>query len=278
MIHQVKAKIKKNKQLTPSTYLLEIGVPKIAGSVRAGQFLHVRINESLDPLLRRPFSIFNLEKKGSSALVTVLYKVVGRGTKILSQMRTGEFLDVLGALGNGFDTGPVKSSGRQVIFVAGGIGIAPLYYLARIIKQQNRSKSKMILFAGMDTKKELVGLEHFKKQKIDVKVSTDDGTSGFKGYVSGLIEKYLSTSSTLHPTPYIFACGPLPMLRAVSEVAGRYDIDGQVSVDEMMGCGVGACLGCVIKTYDKEQPANKVYKRICKDGPVFGINEIAWED
>ncbi len=277
-MHQVKAKIRKNEQLTPSTYLLEIDVPKIASSVRAGQFLHIRINESLDPLLRRPFSIFDLRKKGSAAYVTILYKLAGRGTKILSEMRCGTELDVLGALGKGFGTDNKELKTAPVILAAGGIGIAPLYYLARFLRKQYGPKQRILLFAGMDTKKELVGLDYFKKQKIEVMVSTDDGSRGFKGYVSGLVNKYLSNHKTLTPKPYIYACGPLPMLKAMSGICRKFGIAGQVSVDEMMGCGVGACLGCVIRARDTALSKRIVYKRICKDGPVFDVNEIVWEE
>ncbi len=277
MLYDLKAKIIKNKKLTPSIYYLELKIPKLAGKLIPGQFLHVRLLGTTDPLLRRPLSVNRIVNKNN---VGIVYKVVGKGTYLLKEMAVGETVDVLGPLGNGFDLSKIENNKGPVIFVAGGMGIAPFVFLAKYLRVKKR---KVIAFVGMDTKKELVVIDELKKLGCKVKVSTDDGSRGFKGYVSDMLEKYLAKPQTRIPKPYIYACGPKPMLKALRDVAASYNLKGQVSLDEMMGCGIGACLGCVVKTRNFTEQGAKdvkeiVYKRICKDGPVFDINEIIWED
>ncbi len=271
MLYDVKAKIVKNRKLTPSVYYLELEIPKFSGALVPGQFLHIRLLGTTDPLLRRPLSVNKIVNKKN---VGIVYKVVGKGTYLLKEMAEGETVDVLGPLGNGFDLSKIKNNKAPVIFVAGGMGIAPFVFLAEYLRKK---KIKITAFVGMDTKAELVCVNELKKLGCNVKISTDDGSRGFKGYVSNMLEKYLSKSLPLGPKPYIFACGPKPMLKALRDVGAKYDLDGQVSLDEMMGCGLGACLGCVVKTRNTENEG-MIYKRICKDGPVFDIDEIIWEE
>ncbi len=271
MLQDVKAKIVKNQKLTPSIYYLELEIPKLAGVLVPGQFLHIRLLGTTDPLLRRPLSVNKIVNKKN---VGIVYKVVGKGTYLLKEMAAGETVDVLGPLGNGFDLSKIKNRKGPVIFVAGGMGIAPFVYLAKYL---SREKRKITAFVGMDTKAELVCIEELKKLGCNVKISTDDGSRGFKGYVSNMLEKYLSKPQARSPKPYIYACGPKPMLKALRDVGAKYDLEGQVSLDEMMGCGLGACLGCVVKTRNSAEEG-VVYKRICKDGPVFDIDEIIWEE
>jgi len=267
MVYDVKAKIVRNEKISPSVYYLELDIPKIAGRFSPGQFLHMRIGTGVDPLLRRPFSVNRIIKRQNKIFVGIIYKIVGKGTKILKETRAGERFDVLGPLGNGFNLKAAEKANQPVILVGGGMGIAPLFFLAKVLAK----RTKPAVFIGTDTKKELVCRQDFKKLGCRVMISTDDGSCGFKGYVSELLQKYLSKPHPLNPNPYLYACGPLPMLKALKKISRKYNLDGQVSVDEMMGCGVGACLGCVIKVNCNGKMVNK---RICKDGPVFGINEI----
>ncbi len=284
MIYQVKATILKNIKLRADIYSLELDIPKLAKSLRAGQFLHLRIDQALDPLLRRPFSIYKLIKKnnGRKNSVGILYKVVGKGTHLLSEKCMGEKIDILGPLGNGFDLRPAQVKGRQIILVAGGMGIAPLFFLAQtLMKRKNKQQIYQItVYLGMETKKDIVCARQLKKMGCALKIATDDGTLGYRGYVSDLLKDCLAKSQPLSPEPYIYACGPFPMLKELNIIASKYGLKGQVSVDEMIGCGLGACLGCVIKTKGdnpKEKSAS-TYKRICKDGPVFDIDEIIYSD
>jgi len=274
MIYQKQSYIINNTKLSPGIFRIELDMPGLSRLLKPGQFVHLKINKAIDPLLRRPFSVFELVKKRNSNahLVCVLYKVVGKGTRMLSEKKSGQKLDVLGPLGNGFDINAGGSLNNPIVLVAGGMGIAPLFYLAKELRQKIK-KRKMILFIGMQTKKELVAIDEFKRLGIEVEIATDDGSCGYKGYVSQLLENYLTGPQSLNPKPYIYACGPGPMLKRVSELSGKFSLGGQVSIDKMMGCGIGACLGCVVK-----MKRGFGYKRVCKDGPVFGIDDILWED
>ncbi len=274
MIYDLKAKIVKNQKLTPSVYYLELKIPKLTRLIVPGQFLHLSLLGITDPLLRRPLSVNRIVNKTN---VGIVYKVVGKGTSLLKEMAVGETVDVLGPLGNGFELKYFKNSIDPLIFVAGGMGIAPFVFLAKYLLNKKR---RITVFVGTDKKTELVCIDELKNLGCGIKISTDDGSLGFKGYVSDMLKQYLSKSQSLKPKPYIFACGPKPMLKALRDVASKYDLKGQVSLDGMMGCGLGACLGCVVKTRSSSIGDAKeiVYKRICKDGPVFDINEVVWEE
>ncbi|MBU1045229.1 MAG: dihydroorotate dehydrogenase electron transfer subunit [Candidatus Omnitrophica bacterium] len=280
MLYDLKAKIEINQQLAASVYYLELSMASIPAKLKPGHFVHIRLMHTNDPLLRRPLSVNRIvERKIKNKIVKnigIVYKIVGKGTHLLKEMAVGEEVDVLGPLGNGFNSNVLKPQ-QPIIMVSGGMGIAPLVFLAQKLIAA-KSKKQITVFLGMDTKKNLILEEDFKKLGCAIQISTDDGSKGFKGYVSDCLEKYLSKTYTLNPKPYIYACGPKPMLKALGIVANKFDIPGQVSLDEMMGCGIGACLGCVVKTHDPKQEKDFVYKRICKDGPVFDINEIIWEE
>lgn len=280
MLYDLKANIEINQQIAPSVYYLELAMPTIPAKLIPGHFLHIRLLGTTDPLLRRPLSVNRIiPRKVKNKVINnigIIYKTVGKGTSLLKEMAVGEQVDVLGPLGNGFNLNCLKPQ-QPIILISGGMGIAPLIFLTQNLNK-SKQKRQITAFLGMDTKKNLIQADVLKKLGCAIHVSTDDGSQGFKGYVSQLLEKYLSKPHTLNPSPYIFACGPKPMLKAVGIVANKFAIAGQVSLDEMMGCGIGACLGCVIKTRDPKDSQQAVYKRICKDGPVFDINEILWEE
>ncbi|MBU1087357.1 MAG: dihydroorotate dehydrogenase electron transfer subunit [Candidatus Omnitrophica bacterium] len=280
MLYDLKAKIEKNQQLSASVYYLELSMPKIPAKLKPGHFVHIRLMHTNDPLLRRPLSVNRIvERKLKNKIIRnigIVYKIVGKGTNLLKEMAAGEQVDVLGPLGNGFELACLKPK-QPIILVSGGMGIAPLVFLAQTLSKAIPEK-QITAFLGMDTKKNLILADNLKKLGCAVHISTDDGSQGFKGYVSELLEKKLLKLKPNELNPYIYACGPKPMLKAVGMVAAKFNLSGQVSLDEMMGCGIGACLGCVIKTVDLKKQQPFVYKRICKDGPVFGINEILWEE
>ncbi|MFH1458970.1 MAG: dihydroorotate dehydrogenase electron transfer subunit [Candidatus Omnitrophota bacterium] len=277
MIKQTQANIITNKKISRSSFFLELNAPAIVRALKPGHFLHLRIGSGFDPLLRRPLSVNRiLRKRNNQVNIGIIYKVVGKGTRILSAMKPGLSVDILGPLGNGFNLRCGLNKTQPILLVSGGIGIAPLLYLAQSLKKTQKCKNRINIFMGMDTKKELVCLDEFKRLKIATKISTDDGTCGYKGYVSHLVDRFLKNDKKSNSKPYIYACGPLAMVKALTKMAQKYNLQGQVSLDEMMGCGIGACLGCVVKTKDFK---NRIrYKRICKDGPVFDLNEIVWED
>ncbi|MDD5045304.1 MAG: dihydroorotate dehydrogenase electron transfer subunit, partial [Candidatus Omnitrophica bacterium] len=178
----------------------------------------------------------------------------------LSQKGAGEYLDVIGPLGNGF-TLPLTPYPLSLL-VAGGMGVAPLVYLAEILK-----RSKILVLIGAQSKSGIICEKEFKDLGCSVKIATDDGSCGFRGKVTELLSNILVTMDCRPAT--IYACGPRPMLKAVAEIAQKENIPAQISLEEHMACGIGACLGCAVNT-------RAGYKRVCKDGPVFGAEEIIW--
>jgi dihydroorotate dehydrogenase electron transfer subunit len=204
----------------------------------------------------------------------ILYEVLGEGTKLLSGSKKGDSFDILGPLGNGFDyQNQARFIGQKIIIVAGGIGTAPLVYLSKKIKARDK-----IVLIGAKTKKQVLCEKEFKNSGCDVKIATDDGSYGFKGRVTDLLKEILrnqgqspkggdSPSVICHKQ--IYACGPKPMLKAVAEVALKNNIPAQVSMEEHMSCGFGACLGCVVNTKEG-------LKRVCKEGPVFNAGYLIW--
>ncbi len=238
-------KIKENVQLTDTVYkmLLEGDT----SDIRCGQFVNIQ----LDGLyLRRPISVCDCE----GDILTIIYKVVGKGTEQMAQMTAGEELDVLTGLGNGYD---LSLAGDKPVLIGGGVGVPPMYMLAKELVAQGK-EIKVIL--GFNTKSEIFCEEDFKALGAEVTVATADGSYGVKGFVTDAL-KDMEYS-------YFYTCGPEPMLKALYKATST---SGQFSFEERMGCGFGACMGCSCKTITG-------YKRICKEGPVLKKEEILWED
>lgn len=207
-----------------------------------GQFVEIAVPGRY---LRRPISVSDVE----GDRLTIIYKTVGHGTAAMAQMQAGETLDILTCLGNGYDLSKTQD---DVLLIGGGVGVPPLIYLAKRLRKQGRNVHVVI---GFNTQSEVFAEKEFAAMGCTVEVCTMDGSYGLRGVVTDVIAT---------PAPYYFACGPLPMLRAVAEKIGT---NGQMSMEERMGCGVGICVGCSIET------KNGV-KRVCKDGPVFNANEV----
>ena len=263
---QVRVKILYNKKIKGNYFHLLFRAPKIAKEPTPGQFLMVKVNDAYEPLLRRPLSIHRL--KGTN--IELLYEVVGRATEVLSHRKPGEYLDVIGPLGNGFDYRTSYSVHRTSILIAGGMGVAPLVFLAEKLKRRSTKDEvrKTIVLIGARTKNEILCEREFQELGCEMKISTDDGSRGFKGKVTGLLRKILPLAISNKPLA-IYACGPRPMLREISRISKEYNIAAQVSLEEHMACGFGACLGCAVNTKDG-------FKRVCKEGPVFDADEIIW--
>jgi dihydroorotate dehydrogenase electron transfer subunit len=272
-MYQVLSKILFNIEVSPTYYKMGIDCPEIASRAAPGQFIMIRVSYQLDPLLRRPFVIHRIQRTntGSYSQVEILYKVVGKGTEIMSEMKKGDGIDLLGPLGNGYR---IDSNIRTAILVGGGIGVAPLLSLAEnIISQCSRLKSLLLLLGGKG-RDDVLCVEEFEKLGVEVRVATEDGSLGHRGVVVDLLLDCLksrdySTDSFAH----CFACGPDTMLKEVSKIITKKGISCQISLEDRMACAVGACLGCVVKT----KAGGDVYKKVCKDGPVFDSNEIIWE-
>lgn len=259
---EISSKILSNISVTSDTFLLSMFSAKIAVSAKPGQFIMARINESFDPILRRPFSICGVE---DGNIIKILYKVVGKGTEILSNKKTGENISILGPLGTGFKK-PEKS--KHIYIVAGGIGIAPLLFLYQEIKSSDTT-----FLTGFRTSSEIIETD-LTGVKTNTLVSTDDGSTGYNGRVTDLLIEYLEQDKQSDMS--IYACGPLPMLKAVRNVSLKFKTSCQVSMETFMACGLGACQGCVVRS--DVSITNRSYLHVCKEGPVFDINEIDWEN
>ena len=207
-----------------------------------GQFVEIAVPGRY---LRRPISVSDVE----GDRLTIIYKTVGHGTAAMAQMQAGDTLDILTCLGNGYDLSKTQD---DVLLIGGGVGVPPLIYLAKRLREQGRNVHVVI---GFNTQSEVFAEKEFAAMGCTVEVCTMDGSYGRRGVVTDVIAT---------PAPYYFACGPLPMLRAIAEKIGT---NGQMSMEERMGCGVGICVGCSIET------KNGV-KRVCKEGPVFNANEV----
>ena len=265
-----KVKILKNERVASDFYKMTIASPHLAKTSKPGQFIEVKCSAEFDPLLRRPFGIHRVIRNG----IEMLYEVVGKGTKILSEKKPGKEIDILGPLGNGFE---LTSNGNAIV-VAGGIGVAPLFAAAEaLIKKKN----KVRIIIGAKKKSHIMGASEFKSLGCSVNVVTEDGSMGRKGLVTDILQDTLSRStvhgsrSTDHgPRSTIYACGPTAMLKAVWNIALDNHIPCQLSFESYMACGLGVCLGCPIKV--RKGLIDFEYKMICKDGPVFNGQEIMW--
>ncbi|MFD0771020.1 dihydroorotate oxidase B electron transfer subunit [Bacillus sp. CGMCC 1.60114] len=222
-----------------------------------GQFVHIKVAEGIAPLLRRPISICNIDQEKNE--FTMLYRAEGQGTKTLAKKKQGELVDVLGPLGHGF---PVEEAeaGQTALLVGGGIGVPPLYELSQRLTAQG---VRVIHILGFQSK-DVVFYEEKFAELGDTYVATVDGTHGTKGFVTDVIDAYGIDFDIL------YSCGPLAMLRALE---GRYkEKKAYISLEERMGCGIGACFACVCHL--QEDPSGHSYKKVCSDGPVFPIGEV----
>ena len=257
------AEIVSNKKIAPHTYLLGLSSPEVVAVARPGQFVMVRVRAGIDPLLRRPFSIAGT-KDGEQLLI--LYRVVGKGTAIMAETREGERLSLLGPLGRGFKL-PKKN--QFSLLVAGGIGIAPLFFLI-----QSMNSKSVHLMTGFGSADEIIGIDQLGDFPIEVSIATDDDTAGHGGPVTDLVEAFLSHRTPNKDALSIFACGPEPMLKKVAAMALDRGLPCQASLETVMACGVGACQGCAIKASPNEK---RDYYHVCADGPVFPVTAIDWD-
>jgi len=262
MPHDPAAKII-NRQSWGDYHLFRLETPALSAGAAPGQFLMIRVSDTPYPLLRRPIS---LHSKDKSAL-EIFFQVAGQGTALLARKKEGETLDVLGPFGKNFipEAGALPS---PAFLVGGGRGIAPLFFLAReLIRQGVRIK---ILYGGK-SRADLPVREKFEKAGWDISCSTDDGTLGYHGFVTGLLEAEIRRQKPA----ILYVCGPDPMMKRTAEIAAAGRIPARISLESMMGCGFGACWGCVkrIRRADGGR-----WRKICEDGPVFWADEILWEE
>jgi dihydroorotate dehydrogenase electron transfer subunit len=285
---------------------MRLAVPPRLARFRPGQFLMLGWGEGCDPFLPRAMSIRSAKCGVRSAgyEVEILYKIYGRVTALLAAMRPGRFLRALGPLGNAFE---VPRSATGVIMVAGGIGVPPIAALAESLAKRGTSRrTEMTVFLGGRSKADLLCAADFRRAGAKVHMATEDGSFGYKGLVTEAVEEFLRTSHLaprpltraqqaaplprtpppaprqgrskqrpyLAPRTVLYACGPHPMLAALTPIAEKYDLPYQASLEASMACGFGACVGCVVPVKGGE--GHRTYRLVCKDGPVFDAHDILW--
>lgn len=252
--------------------LLKLAAPSIGPFVRPGQFVHLKIPRFEHAVLRRPFSIF----KADAESISILYKAVGKGTAALATVIEGEPVNLIGPLGNGFP--PLRSAspaGQATadevipVLVAGGYGNAALYLQAAELPV------KGVAFFGGRTAADILCIDEFEAFGWDVRIATDDGSLGQKGFVTSALDAWLAENKEKFQSLELFACGPNAMLKAVGDRAIEHGLTAWLSMDRNMACGVGACLTCVIK---RKTADGWEWARCCKDGPVFNASEILWDE
>jgi len=242
----------------PGIHLIWLESPEIASTAQPGQFVMVRCGEVNELLLRRPLSIHQVDT--TKAKMALLFNVVGKGTRWLSQRKAGDNIDLFGPLGNGFS---VSHNSRNLLLVAGGMGIAPLYFLAT---EALRNGCSVTLLCGTPTAHRYP--ESLLPHQVELVTATEDGTVGHKGMVTDLIPDFIGWADQ------IFACGPVPMYRAMAQMKELKEKPVQVSLEMRMGCGLGVCYGCTVKT-------RSGLKQVCKDGPVFDLSDLTdinWDE
>lgn len=262
MIVDESCRIVSHTDAGPGYRFLVLDAPRMTKDLVPGQFVHVRVPALEATALRRPFSVFD----AADGRVTLLYKQVGRGTAALATVKPGDVISVLGPLGHGF---PETCNGTPLL-VGGGYGVAPLYFLARRL-----GGHKGILFVGGRTKTDLLAVDRFKALGWEVRTATVDGSDGFKGFVTGPLDKVLAALQTKGAKFELFTCGPDGLLKAVTDRAVAAGCPGWISMDRHMVCGVGACFACIQPV---RKPDGSVYNaRCCVNGPVFKATELVWE-
>ena len=272
----MKAEVSFNREVRPSYFKMGLRSPDLRIGFEPGQFFMVRIGPGIDPLLRRPFSIHWMEE----GYLEILYRIVGKGTKMLASHKIGQEVDILGPLGKGF---LIPFDLASALLVAGGMGVAPLRALAGRLysffqgfgTQAHRAdlEAKVVAIIGGKRSGDILCAEELQDLGAEVFITTEDGSLGRKGLATDhLGELLLKSRSCDRPPSVLYACGPRPMLARVAQVAAFARIPCQVSLEEYMACGIGACMGCAVESKTLASP----YQMVCRDGPVFDAEAIQW--
>lgn len=257
--------ITENKRISESYFRIRAACGTHYANAAAGQFVTLRLLDQKEPLLRRPFSIHQVTI-GPDGIpeIEILYRVVGGFTSKLSRQPAGSNLDLLGPLGHGFT---VAAHTRPAAVVAGGIGVAPLVFLVWQLKQTKMDPGLITVFLGGQSKNDILCRDRFEQMGVRTKTATEDGSLGFHGLVTTPLETWLKTADPA----MIYACGPHGMLMAVGKIARSANIACEISIETLMACGLGVCMGCAVKT----SSSGEGFEHVCKHGPVFNATALA---
>lgn len=254
-----KSEVIKNKELGRGFHVLTISPFSKLKGIGPGQFVHIRIPDS-NIFFRRAFSIYDINAAENS--FDIIFKVCGRGTRLMAQMSEGDTVDVLGPLGSSFKL-PAKT--ETAILAGGGIGMPPMYLLAKRLIEKKYNKKRILFFYGGNTGADLIDLARIRRLGVTIKPSTIDGSVGFEGLITSAIESELPE---IKGRKRLYACGPGGMLEAIDALGRKEKIPGQVSLEAPMPCGVGICLGCILPLREGG------YTRVCREGPVYEIGKV----
>lgn len=261
MPKQIFAELIEKEEIIKDVYKFSVKADEIVNDSKPGNFIEIRVNNQIEPFLRRPISIYNMDKQ--KGILEFIFQVKGKGTDILAKKEVGDKIDIVGPLG--FGTFKYDKY-NKIAIIGGGIGIFPLYELSKQAKNQGRTVNCYLGFRN----KEFVMLEkEFNNVTDKLKITTDDGTYANKGFAID----YLIQDMKEEKYDCIYACGPIPMLRAVQKYANDNNIECQISLEEKMACGLGVCLGCAVKT-SKSSKESPEYYHVCKGGPVFNSKDV----
>src|SRR6056297_507364 len=248
-----KVRIDENKKIAEKIFRLSVYCPEMARETKPGNFFEIKVGKTLDPLLRRPISIGLIEKDN----LIFYYKVVGRGTKMMSDYNKGDYIDILGPLGKNF---PIKK-GQKALVIGGGIGIAPLIYLAEILKLNN---NKVKFLGGFENINQIYIEDLYSILPPEqIQIYTDDGSKGKKGYPVQNLDTIITDFDV------VYSCGPEILMKKINKISLKNNKKVYHSLEEVMGCGVGVCMGCAVKTVEG-------YQLVCKDGPIFNGKDLSW--
>jgi dihydroorotate dehydrogenase electron transfer subunit len=264
--HDLRAPVTSNRDLGGGYFLTSLLAPAIAREARPGQFLMAGSHRPGELLLRRPFSVCLADPK--EGVVSILYRVVGRGTALFSRTPAGEPLTLLGPLGAGFST---PGAAEQPVLVMGGIGSAAFPFLVEDLC--GRGRRPRILY-GARTGRDLPMRDWF-ESRARTDVTTDDGSAGEQGLVTQPLRRLLEGRPDANGTPHLYTCGPDPMMRAVARIAAEFGVAAEAALETPMACGYGVCLGCVVEVNEPQGEYGR-YKRVCVDGPVFPTADVRW--
>lgn len=254
-----------NRRIAEGIYAMELSEPGLAAEVRPGQFVMMAIDDGIEPFLRRPFSVAGIDR--GAGTIKLVYQVTGKGSAMMSAWETGRRVDLLGPLGNGFTWDNLSGA---AVLAGGGMGIAPLLPLAKALREHGK---EVTVFAGARSLDLLFGLPSFNEYGCEVQIATEDGSGGMTGFATLPLELRLRAGFP-GVGGALYACGPAPFLKAVADLCGTYKAEAQLSMEERMGCGFGACMGCSVQIRTADGIKRK---RVCYDGPVFTAGEVVFD-